>query len=167
MEQECLKLLPKGSSELRWRDVRVTVHNCTWFLCHLLQRLDLSKLSAVPIVKALNDAVCMLVEVACKSTDDVCIVCCRIFVIAASSSSSIFNNRMVLSVRQLRQPETPKRHDVWRRNFVCRSVCNSAGHGLVLLSIGFIIWKKIVLLKQRFGLCCLPQQHGWMVARPQ
>ena len=71
--QECKKLLPSGSSELQWRDLRVTVHNCTWFLCHLLQRLDSSKLSAMPIIATLNDAVHMLVEVACKSADDVCI----------------------------------------------------------------------------------------------
>jgi len=36
--------------------------------------------------------------------------------------------------------------------------CDCAGHGLGLMSIGFIIWKKIGILKQSFGLCSLPQQ---------
>jgi len=73
--QECQRLMPSGdaasSTELRWNETRVTIHNCTWLLSELLHRLMTSRLTPGPVVAAVNDVLQLLVELACKSSDDV------------------------------------------------------------------------------------------------
>jgi len=95
---------------------------------------------------ALNHCKCMIVS--CTDHQSVMEdyeVQCQFILKGCSWAVSIFNNRMELSIHQLRQPETLKRRNVWRRNFACRSLWDCAGHGLGLMSIGVINGKKIVL----------------------
>ena len=73
MAEESRKLLP-SVYELRWADTWFRIHNATWFLCELLQRFKTLQTPVTNITAALNDSVQMLVEVACKSADDVCIL---------------------------------------------------------------------------------------------
>ena len=67
---ECHRLLPSACGQ-RWWDLRLTVHNCTWFLCDLLNQLKATQLPTVTLVITLNEVFLQLVEVACKWTDDV------------------------------------------------------------------------------------------------
>lgn len=68
---ECHRLLPSACGQ-RWWDLRLTVHNCTWFLCDLLNQLKATQLPTATLVITLNEVFLQLVEVACKWTDDVC-----------------------------------------------------------------------------------------------
>jgi len=68
--EECRRFLP-SAHDLRWPDVRLTVHNCAWFVCELLQKLTASRLRAAPVTAAFNDSVHLLVGLACQSASDV------------------------------------------------------------------------------------------------
>ena len=76
---ECRKKLPNAYNR-RWSDLRGIVHNCTWFLCELLHQLQGSRLPLTTVAEGLNDVMLVLVEVACRWPDDVCIASLNIAV---------------------------------------------------------------------------------------